>query len=699
MFNRIRYTAFLTQISFFVFISLSWSYVSGNCNCHLLSCLCKNVKFIPRLPSNVTSVILEDSTCFLQKKFMANLSNLALEELHFKETRIRLIEMNIFINFPYLKKLIFENPLIDIRYLNYAFNGLYLTKISKLTIIGLDIGSFLQSFLIELNGTNIKELSLIRCKLTTFNSFQFFSSLGKLQYLNLQENFIKYANWSHSSHLKVLLLKHSEIVLPAFLASNGTPFFPNLTHLEISVSNLEKMNSTTFEGLSNLEDLYIGIENNAIISATFLFFIPKLKRLSIKGLVSIQNPFPFKLTIEYGAFKSEQLQHLELEFFKLRVPYKGSLFRHAPNLLSLQLKLTEIYLLDEELSKELMPLKKLETFILTFSKLQNVPQVLCKLPNLVRIDLGKNLITFWNDTNCPVMSRLQFFSLSENAIQVIEKNTFSTRLIENDHLFWDLSLNNFLCNCRLLWFINWSEQKHDRFKFYPKNYVCATPPELKGQLLNSSFFSNGQCSTENTSLVIILSSLIGSLTLLTIITASLMYYKRWSIRYFFYLMQSRRKQKKEQKDIHNYTFDAFVCYHNSDIEWLFNKLRPKLEVDNHFSLCIHDRDFIAGRDIVENIVESIEKSRKVLLLLSKQFASSHWCRFEMAMAHQRVIEREENLLIVVLLEDIDANSQSRRLALLLKQKTYLEWTDDKDGQALFWQRLINCLQAPNLQSL
>lgn len=694
MFNWLTYTALLTKITFTLFISLfTWSHISGNCDCHSLTCHCRNVKFIPLLPSNITSVTLHNSVCFLENKFMANLSSLALAELHFENVKIVNSEKDIFLNFPHLKKLTFRNLDTNVKILINAFNSLHLTNISKLEIYALKISSFINLLLKTLNGTNIKELSLIRCKVTMFNSSYWFPSLRNLQSLNLSGNFINQASWSHANHLKVLVLKHSRIKLPTFLASNSTPFFPNLKYLQISVKHLEEMNSSTFEGLDNLEYLYFGTENIISISAGFLHPISKLKSFHIEAfsydLISV--------TVEYGAFKSDQLQHLQIELFRLKINYKGSLFRHTPNLLSLKLKFTRLFLFDHELNEELMPLKKLETFVMTYSALKNVPNALCYIPSLTRIDLGQNIITHWNNTNCPVMSRLQFLSLSKNEIHIIERNTFSPQLIDNDQLIWDLSLNDFLCNCRILWFLNWLLQRQNRFLFYPRDYVCAIPLELKGKVLNSSLFSDGQCSTKNTSLIITLVSLLGSLTVIVIVITSLLYYKRWNIRYIFYLIRSRHKQKKEHEGIHNYLFDAFVCYHNSDMKWLLNELCPKLEKENNFTLCIHDRDFVAGWDIVENIVESIEKSRKVLLLLSNEFACSHWCRFEMAMAHQRVIEREENLLIIVLLEDINISNQSHRLTSLLKQKTYLKWTNNKEGQALFWHRLISCLKAPNVQ--
>ena len=44
----------------------------------------------------------------------------------------------------------------------------------------------------------------------------------------------------------------------------------------------------------------------------------------------------------------------------------------------------------------------------------------------------------------------------------------------------------------------------------------------------------------------------------------------------------------------------------SDDEFVVNDLVPALEEDRDFKLFIHTRDFILGRDIIDNIEEAIE---------------------------------------------------------------------------------------------
>ena len=45
-------------------------------------------------------------------------------------------------------------------------------------------------------------------------------------------------------------------------------------------------------------------------------------------------------------------------------------------------------------------------------------------------------------------------------------------------------------------------------------------------------------------------------------------------------------------------------------------------------LCLHHRDFAPGKTIFENIVYSLEMSKSCVIILSKDYAKSEWCRFE-----------------------------------------------------------------------
>ncbi|ELT91250.1 hypothetical protein CAPTEDRAFT_65706, partial [Capitella teleta] len=182
------------------------------------------------------------------------------------------------------------------------------------------------------------------------------------------------------------------------------------------------------------------------------------------------------------------------------------------------------------------------------------------------------------------------------------------------------------------------------------------------------------------------------LAYLVVLICSAMYHFRWSLRLkFFYLGNWwRMHQHRKQTDQTKFCFDAFVCYNQSDSHWVRKALVPQLE--NHacnpkLNLCLYERDWLVGHDIVHCITESIATSRKTLLIVTNAFAQSQWCHLEMTMAQHKVMDSDNDNVILAMMEDIEPINLNPRLALLMKRRTYLEWTEDADGQRLFWVKL------------
>lgn len=109
------------------------------------------------------------------------------------------------------------------------------------------------------------------------------------------------------------------------------------------------------------------------------------------------------------------------------------------------------------------------------------------------------------------------------------------------------------------------------------------------------------------------------------------YRYRWYIRHIGFL-----KKYEEFKDEENYKFDAFISYNSRDREWVLRKLLTELEKRDIFKLCIDERDFEVGAFISDNIIESITRSRKTILIITEAFLDSDWCSFEMNVSSHRL---------------------------------------------------------------
>ena len=103
-----------------------------------------------------------------------------------------------------------------------------------------------------------------------------------------------------------------------------------------------------------------------------------------------------------------------------------------------------------------------------------------------------------------------------------------------------------------------------------------------------------------------------------------------------------------------------------------------------------------GYTIMDNIANSIWRSRKTLLVVTKNFLESDWTKFELTVAQGRDIT-EENILIMIVVEELEQSQLPSKLKHYYKSRTYLEWCNEK-VRPHFWERLRSAI-GPSLTEL
>lgn len=96
-------------------------------------------------------------------------------------------------------------------------------------------------------------------------------------------------------------------------------------------------------------------------------------------------------------------------------------------------------------------------------------------------------------------------------------------------------------------------------------------------------------------------------------------------------------------------YHLFLSFCNEDEEKAFLLLKS-LEETYKLKCLYHLRDFQAGMAVYENIVNGIEKSMKIVYLVSKEFKNSYLCRDEILYGITASQQQSENCMIPVLLE-------------------------------------------------
>ncbi|CAC5393357.1 unnamed protein product [Mytilus coruscus] len=159
-----------------------------------------------------------------------------------------------------------------------------------------------------------------------------------------------------------------------------------------------------------------------------------------------------------------------------------------------------------------------------------------------------------------------------------------------------------------------------------------------------------------------------------------------------------RHYRKLQDETTPYEFDAFVVYSSNDTTLVKDTLVQFLEKDNDFKLCLHQRDFRAGENIVDNIIDAICKSREVVIVITQEYLDSQWGKFEIDMSRMQLHQRNKNMLILIMLEDIpyqrmpDSLKHIWQVIICLEIDENLFQLNIIDQNSMFGKRLFESLK-------
>lgn len=95
-------------------------------------------------------------------------------------------------------------------------------------------------------------------------------------------------------------------------------------------------------------------------------------------------------------------------------------------------------------------------------------------------------------------------------------------------------------------------------------------------------------------------------------------------------------------------YDVFISYAHQDSSFVEYQLVPGLETpvtshDVKFKCLIHSRDWVPGQSIPDQILNSVEDSRKTVIVLSKNYLSSMWSNMEFNTAHNKALKERNQV--------------------------------------------------------
>ena len=443
----------------------------------------------------------------------------------------------------------------------------------------------------------------------------------------------------------------------------GSECFDGLDHLrEIQLSNNQLRRIGHMPSKTGRDIKYIGLSHNRLGSLENNTFD------NLSSIVRIRLDHNAFDNVDTGCFKGlTSLSILRLSNNPLLGNHIDNLqmaFSNIPNLLLLDLGACGIERLPNAL---LLTLAKLQSLVLT-----------------------NNAILSWEPEFFLNQKSLAFLYLSRN--RIVTMNSTSVQYLPALRAIY-LDANPFSCSCNIRDFRDWIliGRLYVGLNIYNKKaYACASLPKVRGVSLLDVDLGFRVCGPINE----IIGGSVGGFFLVFVIASSVIVYRyRWYIRYGCFLMKGRLRQRRNQERLLECTYDAFVSYNHGDQKWVIEHVLPKLEYRGNIRLCLHDRDWLAGPDIADNIIDSIENSHKTILVLSNHFAQSQWCELELSMAQHKLLTSHKDVLVLVLKDPIDDCHMTSRLRHLMTTQTYLAWeAGDPEKERRFWRALRHAVK-------
>ncbi|XP_049905632.1 toll-like receptor 7 [Epinephelus moara] len=503
---------------------------------------------------------------------------------------------------------------------------------------------------------------------------------------------------------------------------NGSEFtyLTNLKYLDFSWNRLDLLYSTAFQELKNLVVLDISNNNHYFESeglTHMLNFTSNLKKLKI--LRMNHNKISTSTNTE---LESQSLERLEFRDNRLDMLWRDgdtryiNYFKKLINLSVLDIshnnlnfippgvfsglpdKLSELYIKNNKLKdgsfdwKKLQLIQSLEVLDLSGNILTTVPAMLSTTcpKSLKKLLLQKNQIVELTPDFLKDAFHLKHLDLSFNHIQHIVQSSFPDDVMDQMDMLL-LHNNPFLCTCNATWFIKWLNSTTVTIPKLATDVTCASPEAQKGNLVISVDLLACQYNYLSIILYTLMTTLV--LSFLTLSISSHLFL--WDVWYIYHFCRAKLKGYGRLYS-QSSAYDAFVIYDKEDAavsEWVMKEMCPHLEDsgDRQLTLCLEERDWIPGCPLIDNLSRSINNSKRTVFILTNRYLKSGNFKTAFYMAHQRLMDEKDDVIVLIFLEKVPCNSKYLRLRKRLYKRSVLDWPTNPQSHLYFWFSLRSVL--------
>ncbi|XP_036407780.1 toll-like receptor 1 [Megalops cyprinoides] len=488
---------------------------------------------------------------------------------------------------------------------------------------------------------------------------------------------------TQTSQLQSFSIKH--VIVTAAISTSPDvlySFFINMKVENLTVTNTEFVYMNCPRYLSNIK--MMDFSKNLLTNSVFSFKGLECKNLkALETLILRGNRLENLKELSHRVQYMTSLQHLDVSFNLL-------MYKEEFGDCQWPLDIVHLNLSSNSLDRSVfncLPIST-ETLDLQNNQIDSLPDFLLRLNALTMLDLSSNQLL--DLPNCHFFRNLEVLLLSDNSLYTPTMSIVGScpRLKAVD-----VSKNPFMCTCALRGFVGLQERYPIKLLHWPHFYRCSYPDSWRDTLLKDFHLPDVSCNAG-----ILAAAILCPAVVIAIITLALC--KQLDVPWYLGMIWqwTRAKQRaRNQENLEGLQFHAFVSYSQHDADWVKNKLLPSLEEDRTLRVCQHERNFVPGKTIVENIVRCVETSYRCIFVLSSHFVRSEWCHYELYFAQHQRLSRGSDSVILILLEPLPQYlipSKFNQLKAMMARRTYLEWPQDSNKHKLFWAHLRAALQAP-----
>ncbi|XP_076453842.1 toll-like receptor 4 isoform X2 [Babylonia areolata] len=630
--------------------------------------------YVPRLPDSIRTLIFSfnNLTKILRDDFFQNGTRLV--SLHLENNGLEYISHGAFRPLTRLEALYLGHNALTYPAIRPVFSA---NRLSILHLTYMDLGPLPDNWFLEKPAPPIQNLNLSGNQLLQHLNLSVLSRLQKLRYLSVQDSRIFSVTSAYMPKLLTLNLQSNALFDLPESCGNGTGLFPSLQRISLG--------RNTFSGfhgkicLPRLE--FLDLSSNPItVVKTDMFNshrFPSLKKLRLDAVMSFSM-------LDQFAFRGPTLRSLSLQF--CRIIFRKSVihpdaFAGIPNLNHLQISHNLGRGIPEEKFNRLFgSLTNLTNLSMDrFELLFISKNMFVNLTSLETLHLYGNRISEIPDGIFDSLENLKYLCLSHNQIQVILETTFSAATRKQlRHL--DINDNPLVCDCDNLWFQSWFASSPALFAKHYRDYHCKNMNNMP--LISFTMNKQACVLSPQTSKVLIACV---AFFLFVLLLASVVFQYRWHIRLMLAFRGHSEIMRRRLMEEH-FTYDVFLSCAEEDEDWVLQHLLPHLESGQGLRACFHKRDFLPGKNILDNIVDSVKSSKKFVLVFSQHFALSRWCQFELDLCLGHALDNDD-ALVVILLEDASSRDLTSTMTAVLTTTTYVQWQECPDMRSSFWRRL------------